>query len=184
MKKSIVIFLANFLFILSLSCDKNKLTPEDIVQTNLQGDIVSEGSSNDWSLMDIKDKDIFLPLSTRNYGTNGEPIIQDGINFNCTKDSVEVIVYPNPVVPGHNPHLWIKSEKVIIDFSMAYGEYGKSSAGTVGGVNSNILSQNGYEVFLELGEELNWPEDKVQLYIFILTEDSCAYYTAGKILYD
>ena len=82
-----------FIFVVFLfSCKKENLPAKnDIVYTDEYGNIIDGSNSTDWNILSIEDDEIFYPLSTTQYGPNGEPIIPD-YNYNCSSDSLKIIV--------------------------------------------------------------------------------------------
>lgn len=192
--KYVLLLLLLTSIIFTSSCKKDDcLEIEDIVNTDGDGNILNQGNSNDWILMDISENDYFEALSNtpqQVFDSTGALISQtweqpEGINLECPlSDNIEFLMYPNPVPFGIDPYLKITADKKFIDFGMMYGEANGEMFGRSWGLSSDIFP-NPYMIAYELGGDILWPgpDNNVQVYLYVMTEDSCAYFTQGKIIY-
>jgi hypothetical protein len=168
-----------------LSCKKGEINYDEIVYTDGNGDIISVGNNNDWQVINSDNSVNFTQLDNglssflnNVYGYNFE------FNQNCTTDSVfeSIVFYPNPVTKSETPRIRIVTNKPILNVAYSYKKIGGNLIGANAGVNN--------EFFTNLRQRVDFPftglideRKNMEVFLAILTEDSCIYYAKGKVFF-
>jgi hypothetical protein len=186
MKKSNIIL---FLMLISIiSCKKNddKLSLNEIVQTDENGNVINEGNNNDWDLIDFQNIKAFTSLN-RGLTVYHESSYGDSIYIkkDCVINYGDLIItmFPNPVPQLQPPTIRIESTIPIMDVAYSYRRIGENFGGTNAGISSTNYSNNRKFVEFYLSG-VGTERDDLEIYLGILTNDTCVYYSSGKIKFE
>lgn len=186
--KLLRLILAIFI-LLSISCKKESLSiwnENEIVKTDENGNILSNGSPNDWTDQSFSSDANFYDMqqsACRAFYSHFNGYDTEGCLFsaNCTENTnFSVVLYPNPVPNGQTPKVRITSSKKMVLIGM--GNKIKGVEG-IASVASLTLPVPTYETDLEIIDFDFLYGNDIELYLTIMTEDSCITYTKGKVKY-
>lgn len=177
---------------LSLSCQKDEILKlEDIVQTDSNGNIINQGNSSDWTLMSYHSEEIFEGLSSEILDTSSRLVVDLNVKHDCPlSDSVIFKVFPNPVNVGSNVYMEILSNKNIIHIAYKLKLLNNGQSLIESGLSPEMVFNGGKRIYFKLNNsdgvvgQSNASKSNFEVYAFVMTEDSCGYYTKGKILYN
>jgi hypothetical protein len=178
MKKTLSIFFS--LCLLLSNCSKVKLC--EIVQTDEFGNIIDKGSSKDWIPYSLNNEDNSYMndyISRRAAYANQPPMV---LKNGCTiPDTLDLVVYPNPVKDIDNLKVKITSSKPICFFGWSYnGLNGKGSGSAIGQPSATYLDCK-KKLDFQIGGQAAFPTSDMEIYFMLATADSCVYYAKGKV---
>ena len=146
----VVLICFSFLF----SCGKDETQTNssswddiEIVQTDNSGNIISQGTSTDWSSLNINERQELMPL----FNFLIYPLVDDGkgsfkpkeevkvnIKTDCNVSNlIKVIAYPNPLPIGASPSIKVNSTRKIIGAGYSY----KTKNGSVASSSYGFFKQ-------------------------------------------
>lgn len=194
MKKIIIIPFILLIFV--SSCKKYKRN--DIVETDKYGNILNDYGSNDWQSQAYLSDGDFSSIKFRlcesfsnDFGQN--PNDTTTSNIDCSSNNIcndldnefSVRVFPNPAKKNGNCTILISSSKKMV--GLAYSD--RAKGGNDLGVSLVTFPKNETEKnFMEFQiSQSIFPTSgnkDFELFISILTEDSCYNFTKGKIKWE
>lgn len=188
------VFYFCFLLLLIVSCKKYK--EKDIVVTDSNGNIISSNESNDWQNQNFYSDALYNYIRTQlciqvTNGLFNDSIPPDLLNTeNCSEyvecennnNEINFLFYPNPAPKGGESTLRINSTKKIL--AVAYGNRNTKSdnISTTYFQVPNITSDSNL-IYIPIRDE-DFPyrgKQDFELYITVMTNDTCYYFTKGKI---
>ena len=164
-----------------------KLSVNDIVQTDKNGNITNRGNSSDWVVSNTnanKENKYTLESIQRyldsRYQQFGLPsmAIHDGCKI---PDTLEIIAYPNPVKNVDDLRVKIKSSKPVCHFSFSYIGLNGNGGGSATGSADYFPGLCKTNLDVGLAGNINFPTTDMELNFIVVTADSCVYYTKGNV---
>lgn len=179
-----------FLIFLILSCGKNDRLEtwslSEIVETDGQGNIINTPlGSNDW-IPNVSDEygifDLYSDfLCQRTYSNTNE--MEECENYTLCSDTsgFNLLIYQNPVPSGSVPILKLNTTKDLKRYTISARV--ANSDGSSENYTSDLLPVGIKSINQNLPDFQFRDGNDIELFITILTHDSCFIYYRGKIKY-
>jgi hypothetical protein len=174
------------LLLIIQSCSKEdlNLSIKDVVVTDRSGNVINSNGHNDWNNMDLTSDPNFNSLMIDlciSLFDDYQNEICNSYSFCSSPNNYLISVFPNPVPKSETPRFRIFSDKKIISYAVGFKNLGDNELT----LSSTLeISPPSYDIENLIGSFPYLKYNGMDFYINFLTEDSCMYFTKGKILYE
>lgn len=182
------------LIVLISSCGKYK--DKEIVQTDSSGNILSTNDSNDWQNQNYLSDPLYdrmLVTLCQNISNNffqdtsAASIIGDctinGEICNDAENNFSTLLYPNPASKNTGASLLIQSSKKMLAITVGGLVKGQNEFSARAAFQPKNQNEQ-HEIVIPIDHSmftLSYNKKDFELYVSIMTEDSCFNFTKGKI---